>query len=156
MHPENVKGFVVHASFNAHGSSSWYLDSGCSRQMTGDPSLFTKIEKFNGGPVIFGDSNGGKIKGKGIVSIPGFSPLNDVLFVEGLKENLLSVSQFCDDMQEIKFSKECCSIYSSTGKCIVKRSRSADDWFWIDTLPTTVCHFFMSHAYGKGECSNSS
>ena len=130
-HPVNIKGLVAHTTFNVHHSSSWYLDSGCSRHMTCDTSLFIKMEKFKGGLVTFGDGNKGKIKGKGIVSIQGFPYLNDVLYVEGLKANLLIINQFCDKFQEVNFLKKCCSIYSFTGKCIVKGSRSADNCYCI-------------------------
>ena len=87
-HAVNIKGLVSHMAFNAHHSSSWYLDSGCSMHVKGDTSLFIKMEKFKGGLVTFGDGNKGKIKGEGTVSIPGFPYLNDVLCVEGLKASL--------------------------------------------------------------------
>ena len=73
--------------------------------------------------------------GKGIVSIPGFSALSDVLYLEGLKANLLSIGQFCDDSYEVKFSKDCCSIFNSSGECIVKGSRSVDNCYCVETIP---------------------
>ena len=97
---------MAHLAFSADCSSFWYLDSGCSRHMTGNKSLFTKLEKWKGGLVTFGDGNKGKIRGKGSVSIPDFPSLIEVLYVEGLNANLLSIGQFCDDLHEVKFSKE--------------------------------------------------
>ncbi|KAH9648834.1 hypothetical protein KPL70_025758 [Citrus sinensis] len=50
--------------------NKWYLDSGCSRHMTGNYawfSSFTKIE--NGGDVSFGDNSKGKILGIGNVVV---------------------------------------------------------------------------------------
>ena len=38
------RSFVAHTAYNAHHSTSWYLDSGCSKHMTGDMSLFVSIE----------------------------------------------------------------------------------------------------------------
>lgn len=35
----------------------WYIDSGCSRHMTGDKNLCTKLEEKNIGEVSFGDNN---------------------------------------------------------------------------------------------------
>ncbi|KAH9781762.1 Integrase catalytic domain-containing protein [Citrus sinensis] len=52
--------------------NKWYLDSGCSRHMTGNYawfSSFTKIE--NGGDVSFGDNSKGKIIGIGNVDLFG-------------------------------------------------------------------------------------
>ena len=40
----------------------WYLDSGCSRHMTGNKRWLIKFEKKNGGNVTFGDSNTGKFE----------------------------------------------------------------------------------------------
>ncbi|KAH9671809.1 hypothetical protein KPL70_017497 [Citrus sinensis] len=60
--------------------NKWYLDSGCSRHMTGNYawfSSFTKIE--NGGDVSFGDNSKGKILGIGNVDNLGkFDSKSDV------------------------------------------------------------------------------
>ena len=45
----------------------WYIDSGCSRHMSGDKSLFVEITLKNQGYVTFGDNNRGKIIGSGKV-----------------------------------------------------------------------------------------
>lgn len=45
----------------------WYIDSGCSKHMTGDRNLFTKLEKKDYGDVSFGDNNKGKLFGRGTV-----------------------------------------------------------------------------------------
>ena len=43
----------------------WYLDSGCSRHMTGDRSLFKVFESKKGGNVTSDDGSKSQIKGKG-------------------------------------------------------------------------------------------
>ncbi|XP_074293123.1 uncharacterized protein LOC141620050 [Silene latifolia] len=43
------------------GSSNWYLDSGCSRHMTGSRNQFLSLEAYNGGTVMFGDNKKGEI-----------------------------------------------------------------------------------------------
>ena len=63
--------------------------------MTGDRSLFKVFESKNGGNVTFGDGSKSQIKGKGIISLPGLDIAN-VLYAEGLRVNLLSISQICD------------------------------------------------------------
>ncbi|CAL5333948.1 unnamed protein product [Camellia sinensis] len=45
----------------------WYLDSGCSKYMTGDKSFFTKLSSKDGGFVTFGDNKKGKIIGIGSI-----------------------------------------------------------------------------------------
>ncbi|GMI98499.1 hypothetical protein HRI_003519200 [Hibiscus trionum] len=55
--------------FKAKASSknSWYLDSGCSRHMTGDKSRFVEIKPKSGGVVTFGDNSKGLIEGIGSI-----------------------------------------------------------------------------------------
>ena len=75
----------------------WYIDSGCSKHMTRDKSKFLSLSESKSGNVTFGNDAPRKIKGKGMVSISnGKGEAQDVLFVDGLKHNLLSVSQVCD------------------------------------------------------------
>ncbi|KAH9781613.1 hypothetical protein KPL71_008538 [Citrus sinensis] len=62
--------------------NKWYLDSGCSRHMTGNYawfSSFTKIE--NGGDVSFGDNSKGKILGIGNVGKVSSTLIENILFV---------------------------------------------------------------------------
>ncbi|XP_074299872.1 uncharacterized protein LOC141631049 [Silene latifolia] len=40
-------------------SNQWYLDSGCSRYMTGNVNLFLSLEPFDGGKVTFSDNKKG-------------------------------------------------------------------------------------------------
>ncbi len=72
----------------------WYIDSGCSKHMTGDKSSFMSLSENKSVNVTFGNDAPGKIKGKGMVSLSnGKGKAQCVLFVDGLKHNLLSVSQ---------------------------------------------------------------
>ena len=45
--------------------SKWYLDSGCSRHMTGDSSQFLTLTPMDGGMVTFGDNGKGIVRGIG-------------------------------------------------------------------------------------------
>ena len=45
----------------------WYLDSGCSRHMTGDENLFQELDRKKSGNVSFGDNSKGIIRGIGIL-----------------------------------------------------------------------------------------
>ena len=75
--------------------SKWYLDSGCSRHMTRDKEQFHKLDAKDGGHVTFGDNAKGKIVGIREISNPQSLSIYHVLFVDGLKHNLLSISQLC-------------------------------------------------------------
>lgn len=64
--------------------------------MTGDRSHSIELLEFDGGSVTFGDGSNARIVGKGTISILDLPLIEDVLFVEGLKHNLLSIFQICD------------------------------------------------------------
>ncbi|KAL3519121.1 hypothetical protein ACH5RR_021710 [Cinchona calisaya] len=55
--------------FNITNNAKWFIDSGCSRHMTGDASLFTNLTSKNSEKVTFGDNNKAKSIGIGDVGI---------------------------------------------------------------------------------------
>ena len=63
--------FMMHYAFKLMNTCLWYLDSGCSRHMTGDCNLFKNFESKKGCNVTFGDGRKSQIKGKGIISLLG-------------------------------------------------------------------------------------
>ena len=85
-------------------SSSSYLDSGCSRHMTGEMSMFLDL-KPSKGSVSYG-SGKDKIIGVGRIGKNSLPTINDVTCVEGLKYNLLSISQFRDNGYVVSFNKD--------------------------------------------------
>ena len=72
------------------------MDSGCSRHMTGDESKFAFLTRRKGGYVAFGDNGKGRIIGHGSIGNNSSSLIENVLLVDGLKHNLLSISQLYD------------------------------------------------------------
>jgi hypothetical protein len=104
----------------------WYIDSGCSKHMTGDKDKFMSISKRKTGNVTFGNDEPGKIKGKGMVSLSnGKGKAQDVLLVDGLKHNFLSVSQMCDRGCEVVFTSKDCKIKSvNSGQVVAKGTRT--------------------------------
>ena len=87
----------------------WILDSGCSRHMTGEKSLLTGVVEKAGPIVTFGDDSKVFSKGYGNLKI-GNIIIENISLVEGLKHNLLSVSQFCDKGYNVNFRPERCLI----------------------------------------------
>ena len=55
---------MVLTALSVQDSHVWYLDSGCLRHMTGEKSMFTSLESYNGGSVRFGDDSKSKVVGK--------------------------------------------------------------------------------------------
>ena len=86
----------VHTALKVFNSCLWYLDSGCSRHMTSDKSLFKSLKERKDGYVMFGDGSHSQVLGIGMIDILGLPLLTDVLYIKGLKANLLSITQICD------------------------------------------------------------
>ena len=49
--------FMMKSAFKVMDTCLWFLDSGCSRHMIGDQSLFKVFESKKGGNVIFDDGS---------------------------------------------------------------------------------------------------
>jgi hypothetical protein len=101
---------VAHTALKILDICLWYLDSGCSKHMKGDKTLLKEVHMDKGGRITYGDGNQSKVIGKGIIDIPGLGASQEALYVEGLKANLLSISQFCDNDLVVQFSKKECNI----------------------------------------------
>ncbi|GJS75014.1 retrovirus-related pol polyprotein from transposon TNT 1-94 [Tanacetum coccineum] len=100
----------------------WYLDSGCSKHMTGNRSqLINFVSKFLG-TVRFGNDQIAKIIGYGDYQL-GNVIISRVYYVEGLGHNLFSVGQFCDADLEVAFRKNTCFIRNLEGVDLLSGSR---------------------------------
>nr|GEY22507.1 retrovirus-related Pol polyprotein from transposon TNT 1-94 [Tanacetum cinerariifolium] len=101
----------------------WYLDSGCSKHMTGDRSqLVNFVQKFLG-TIKFGNDHVAKIMGYEDYQI-GNVTISWVYYVEGLAHNLFSVGQFCDSDLEVAFLQHTCFIRNFDGASKTK------SWLW--------------------------
>ncbi|GJX40368.1 hypothetical protein Tco_0255358 [Tanacetum coccineum] len=108
------KGNVVKAS--AYMKDKGVIDSGCSRNMTGNRSYLIDYEDIDRGFVALGGSTkGGKITRKGKIRT-GKLDFEDVYFVKELKFNLLSVLQMCDKNNSVLFTDTECVVLSSDFK----------------------------------------
>ena len=75
------------------------LDSGYTQHMTGDSRMFNSINSNDDNgidSITFGDNSKGKVKGLGKIAISNDLSIINVLLVESLNFNLLSMAQFCD------------------------------------------------------------
>ncbi|KAL5544086.1 hypothetical protein UlMin_007870 [Ulmus minor] len=112
--------------------NTWILDSGCSRHMTGDIQQFSSLEKKVGGKVTFGDDAKGNILGKGTVGNSSSPLIENVLHVENLSYNLMSVSQLCDKGFRVVFESSKCFIMDSVSDEIIFVGKRFDNVFTID------------------------
>ncbi|GKE87557.1 retrovirus-related pol polyprotein from transposon TNT 1-94 [Tanacetum coccineum] len=100
----------------------WYLDSGCSKHMTGDRSQLTNfVSKFLG-IVKFCNDHVAKIMGYGDYHIGNVTILR-VYYIEGLGHDLFSMGQFCDYNLEVAFRQHICYIRNLEGVDLLTGSR---------------------------------
>ncbi|GJV76387.1 hypothetical protein Tco_1507971 [Tanacetum coccineum] len=123
----------------------WYLDSGCSRHMTGDRArLINFVEKFIG-TVRFGNDEYAAIVGYGDYKL-GDTIISRVYYVEGLKHNLFSVGQFCDGGLEVAFRQHSCYIATQIWWISSKRGKSKES-FTSNKEKTPILKFSIT-TYG--------
>ena len=75
--------------------------------MTGDKDIFLELKKERDGSVSFGNDNSSRIIGKGTIKLRSKdATTKNVLLVEYMKHNLLSVIQMCDQGHRLVFDSE--------------------------------------------------
>nr|XP_010322045.1 uncharacterized protein LOC101268110 [Solanum lycopersicum] len=119
----------------------WYLDSACSRHMTGDKISFLSLKNIKGGNVAFGNGKNGEIKEIGKVGSMDTHAIENVYYVNGLQHNLLSVYQICDKGNNVLFTeKECRVTNSVTGNLVLlgKRHKNAYKAKIVDSKEGTL------------------
>nr|GEW95048.1 hypothetical protein [Tanacetum cinerariifolium] len=104
------KGKVVKAS------ARWIWKPKQTSSDQGNISYLSEYEPFNGGYVSCGHGRG-KIIGKGLIKT-GKLEFKNVYFVEELKYNLFSVSQICDNKNNILFTDTECLVLGKDFKFV--------------------------------------
>ncbi|GKC20277.1 retrovirus-related pol polyprotein from transposon TNT 1-94 [Tanacetum coccineum] len=103
----------------------WYLESGCSKRMTGNHSWLRNFMKKLIGTVRFGNGHFGAIMGYGDYVISD-SVISKVYYVEGRGHNLFSIGKFFDSDLEVAFKKHSCYVRNEDGVDLLKRSRGSN------------------------------
>ena len=99
------------------------------------------LTEHKSGNVTFGNNAPGKIKGKGMVKLSnGKGKAQDVLFVHGLKHNLLSVSQVCDRGCEVVFTSKDCKIKSVPSRQLVAKGIRTKNDVYVLKQVKEECH----------------
>lgn len=86
--------------------------------------------------IKLGNNDGAKIVGRGTIKINNDKiKLEEVLFVVGLKHNLLSVSQIYDSIHDMIFKKKGCEIRrEDNGKLIVVEIRTSRNLYTLANI----------------------
>ena len=100
--------------------------------MTGDESQFIILDAKNGRMVTFGDNGKGKIIGIGNIGITLSKYIKNILLVDGLKHNLLSISQFYDKGYKVIFESLLCIVTSPNDEGIKFIGHRYDNIYMVD------------------------
>jgi len=84
--------------------------------MSGYATLFTEIKKKEHGNITFGDKSMGKIISIGKVGKDPSNFIDNVYLVDGLKFNLLSISQLCDKGNVVSFDSTHCIVQNKESR----------------------------------------
>jgi hypothetical protein len=125
---------IAHTALKILDTCLWYLDTRCSKHMTCDKTLLKEVQMGRGGRITYGDGSQSKVIGKGLIDIPELGASQEALYVEGLKANLLSISQFGDNDLVVQFSKKQCNIFDSSGKWLMGGERTVDNCYGLPGL----------------------
>ncbi|KAJ9552532.1 hypothetical protein OSB04_016577 [Centaurea solstitialis] len=106
-------------------SHKWYLDSGCSKHMTGRKELLSNYKEEYGGSVKFGNNELSPVVGHGDIVCKDIT-INNVAHVEGLNHNLFSIGKFCDKDSEVNFNKRRCAIRTELGRELLVGTRKTN------------------------------
>ena len=89
--------------------------------------MLSNITNIDGGTVTFGDNSKEYVVGIGDdinSTISNFPIITNVLLVENLKHNLLSISQLCNKGFQINFEKDRCNIFDNNKQLIFEGFRN--------------------------------
>ena len=141
-------------NYFVQASHVWFLDSGCSRHMTGNKSILTNFHEEYFGTVKFGNNHFAAITGSGNLVYDNVT-ITNVSYVEGLNHNLFSIGQLCDKELEVNFTSTRCVVRHFDGReiitgrrqtnlytinlsrfknsnniCLLSRASSVQSWLW--------------------------
>ena len=86
--------------------------------------------------MTFGNGSHAQVLGKGTVEIPRLPLLKDVLYIKGLKANLLRITQIYDEDFLVHFSKKGCVIIDEEGIQVLEGNRTTDNCY--EVVPTSM------------------
>jgi hypothetical protein len=99
------------------------------------------LKKERDGSVSFGNDNSSKIIGRGTIKLGNKDAREEnVLLVEDMKQNLLSVSQMCDQGHKLMFDSEKCEIRKEgSGKLVATAVRTPSNIYVLNEIGKERC-----------------
>ncbi|KAJ9535875.1 hypothetical protein OSB04_un000963 [Centaurea solstitialis] len=114
-----------HSDSSSEDGHVWYMDSGCSKHMTGRKELLANFKQKYGGNVRFGNKLSAPIMGYGDILHHKIT-INKVAYVEGLSHNLLNIGKFCDKKLEVNFRETRCCVRTYDGQELIEGTRRSN------------------------------
>jgi hypothetical protein len=109
--------------------------------MTSDKNRFISLKKERDKSVSFGNGNSTRIVGKGIVNLGSKdAKVENFLLSENMNNNLLSVSQMCDQGHRLIFDSEKCEIRKEgSEKLVVTIVRNPKNIYILNEIGKEIC-----------------
>ena len=90
------------------------------------------LTKTESGQVTFGENTKGKIIRTGKVGKNPSSCIDDVMLVEELAYNLLSISQLCDKGYRVTFDSQACTIFEPNSETVKFTGKRVDNMYMVN------------------------
>ncbi|GKA14982.1 hypothetical protein Tco_0694729, partial [Tanacetum coccineum] len=119
--------------------------NGCLRSMTGVKSYLHKYEEQLGPKVVFGDNSSCITQGYGSINCRGVV-FTKVAFVNGIKYNLISISQLCDAKYIVQFDDKQGIIFNANKEIVLIAPRRNDVYVLDMSSLTPNGAFFFAKA----------
>ncbi|GAU36409.1 hypothetical protein TSUD_38770 [Trifolium subterraneum] len=114
----------------------WFLDTGCSNHMTSHKEWLIDINPSKKSKIRFADDRTLQVEGMGKMVITRDDGKNvimeDVLYVPGIKSNLLSIGQLIQKGFEVKMKNNSLSLFDTNHKLILKTPLTKNRTFQIN------------------------
>jgi hypothetical protein len=106
-----------------------------------DKYRFITLRKERYGSISFGNDDSTKIIGKGTVRMGNKNTkVENILLVEDMKHNILSVSQMCDQGHKVTFNSQKCEIRKEDlGKLIATATRTSSNIYVLSEIGNEKC-----------------
>lgn len=118
-------------------SSSWIIDTGASRHVTGDKTWLTHVDRILDCPVGLPNGTQATATLEGRVLLFEGLILSRVLFVPQLQCNIISVSQLIDDTNcNVRFTNSLCAIQDQRLGNLIGAGERCDGLYFFRGIPT--------------------
>ena len=113
-------------------NDSWIIENGYSHHMTRDKTKFEHMEHYDGGSVRFGNNEPCCIRGKGHILSTNELVCDNAYWVEGLKNNLLSVAQLNNIGFKVEFMNGKTRLLENKGNLVGSSKQTKGNLFYLD------------------------